>query len=103
MGALARGLAQAWKGKEIRDDEGVLQALWEILEFLVYTLGGQGFTQWRRYLEGAEAGEHRWKVACRGAQNRRFAQLKGKLCFFDKLFAVDDKEAARGAEPPERR
>ena len=96
--ALARGLVQAWKGEEVREDEAILRGLWEVVEFAVFALAGRGFKDWRTYLQAAEAGEDRWKAACRGAQNRRWAYRQGLAGFFDRLFRGVPGEA----DPPGR-
>jgi len=96
--ALARGLAQAWRGEEVREDEAILRILWEIGEFIVHVLAGRGFMAWRGYLAAAEVGEDRWKAACRGAQNRRWAYRQGLAGFFDRLFRGVPGEA----DPPGR-
>jgi|GEM_PF-3580698 hypothetical protein len=88
MRGLARGLIGAWKGSagEIRDDEEVLQGLWEALEFAVFALAGRGFREWAAYRRAAEEAERRMADDARAAQNYGWACKRGLNRFFDRLF-----------------
>ena len=72
MRGLARGLVEAWKGEKVQD-EAILEALWEVLEFSVFALSGRGFREWARYRQAADAAKTRHEATTRAAQNRAWA------------------------------